>query len=110
MHPPKPTLAPPYPPDPELKTLPGGGPPADFDYHTTGLAADILAPKTKWEREVLEYALAYLEERQIVAVTEAKDYNEPRYHLVPNPRYADALSKIGQAGASGLQTLRFTDL
>ncbi len=96
LHPPKPTLAPPYPPDPELKTLPGGGPPADFDYHTTGLAADILAPKTKWEREILEYALAYLEERQIVAVTEAKDYNEPRYHLVPNPRYTDALSKIGE--------------
>ena len=99
-----------YPPDSDTKTLPGGGPPSEFDYHTTGLAADILAPKTKLEREILEYALAYLEERQIIAVTEAKDYNEPRYHLVPNPCYADALSKIGENGVSALQSLRFNDL
>lgn len=110
LHPPKPSVLPIYPPDADLKTLPGGGPPSDFDYHTTGLAADILAPKTKWEREILEYALAYLEERQIVALTEAKDYSEPRYHLVPNPRYADALGKIGQAGTSALQPMRFNDL
>ena len=110
LHPPKPSLLPIYPPDAELKTLPGGGPPADFDYHTTGLAADILAPKTKVEREILEYALAYLEERQIIAVTEAKDYNEPRYHLVPNPHYSDALSKIGQNGMPAIQNLRFNDL
>ena len=43
-HPPKLSLQPLFPPDPNLKTLPGGGPPTDFDYHTTGLAFDILRP------------------------------------------------------------------
>jgi hypothetical protein len=97
-HPPKPSLQPLFPPDPDLKALPGGGPPAEFDYHTTGLAFDLLRPAAPNDWKTLEYALGYLEERQIIAVTEAKDNDERRYHIVPNPRYAVALSKIAQTG------------
>ena len=98
LHPPKPSLRPPFPPDPALKTLPGGGPSSDFDYHTTGLVFDIARPAGKADQHILDYALSYLEERQIIAVTEAKDNDERRYHLVPNPRYAEALTKIAQTG------------
>lgn len=98
LHPPRPALPPIYPPDPDSKILPGGGPPADFDYHTTGLAFDVLRPAAKSEWETLEYALSYLEERRIIAVTEARDNDERRYHVVPNPRYVDALTRIAQTG------------
>ncbi len=98
LHPPRPSLLPVYPPDPESKTLPGGGPPADFDYHTTGLAFDILRPALSADAKTLDYALSVLEERGIIAVTEARDNGERRWHIVPNPRYAYALTRIATTG------------
>ena len=70
------------------------------------LAFDLLRPAAPADWKTLEYALGCLEERQIIAVTEAKNNNERRYHIVPNPRYLDALSKIAQTG----QTPPLTDL
>lgn len=98
LHPPRPSLLPVYPPDPDSKTLPGGGPRADFDYHTTGLAFDILRPAPAADAKTLDYALSVLEERGIIAVTEARDNGERRWHIVPNPRYADALTHIATTG------------
>ncbi len=98
LHPPRPSLLPVYPPDLDSKTLPINGPPADFDYHTTGLAFDILRPTPPADAKTLDYALSILEERGIVAVTEARDNGERRWHIVPNPRYADALTHIATTG------------
>ena len=96
LHPPRPSLLPVYPPDPAARALPGGGPPADFDYHTTGLAFDVLRPVTALDAETLDYALSRLEEQGIVAVTEARDNGERRWHIVPNPRCADALARLAR--------------
>jgi hypothetical protein len=98
LHPPPPPKGRLWPPDPEAQTLPGGGPPADFDYHTTGLAFDLLRPADSLPRKILEYALGALQDRQIVLWVDAKDRGERRYHVVPNPRYAAALAKIAATG------------
>ena len=96
LHPPRPSLLPILPPDTAARTLPGGGPPAAFDYHTTGLAFDVLRPVSALDAETLDYALSRLEERGVVAVTEARDNGERRWHIVPNPRYADALIRVAR--------------
>jgi hypothetical protein len=98
LQPPPPPKPPLWPPDPEAKARIGGGPPADFDYHTTGIAFDLLRPANDRQRKTLEYALGYLEDRRIIAVVDAKDRNERRYHVVPNPRYGDALARIAATG------------
>ena len=98
QHPPPPPKGPIWPPDPEAHALPGNGPPPDFDFHTTGLAFDILRPSNPRQRRVLEYALGYFEDRQILAWIDAKDRGERRYHVVPNPYYAEALAEIASTG------------
>lgn len=98
LHPPPPPKGLIWPPDPDAQTLPGGGPPADFDYHTTGLAFDLLRPADSRQRKILEYALGALQDRQIVLWVDAKDRGERRYHVVPNPRYAQALAKVAATG------------
>ena len=95
--PPKPPRPPLWPPDPDRMHPPGDGPPPDFDYHTTGIAFDILRPTDEKQRKALEYALDTLEDRRILAYADAKDHNERRYHVVPNPSHADALSKMVSA-------------
>ncbi|HLV79848.1 MAG TPA: hypothetical protein VKT32_06175, partial [Chthonomonadaceae bacterium] len=97
LHPPPPPRGPLWPPDPVEQALPGGGPPPDFDFHTTGLAFDILRPATARQRAMLEYALGYLADRDVAAWIEAKDRGGRRYHVVPNPRYAAALARITSA-------------
>lgn len=82
---------PPWPPDPDAQHLPGGGPPPDFDYHTTGLAFDILWPENPRDRKILDYAIGFWEDRQVLARREERDTGPRRWHLVPNPRYAAAL-------------------
>jgi hypothetical protein len=86
-----PEKRPPLPPDPEEKTLPGGGPPAEFDYHTTGLAYDLLKPANSRDRRILDYAIGVWEDRLVVARREERDAGPPRWHLLPNPRFTDAL-------------------
>lgn len=95
LFPPKPLPLPLWPPGPDAKILPGGGPPADFDFHTTGLAFDILRPADAKQRKTLEYVLDGCAERQIFSVTEAKTEGERRYHIVPNPLYAKPLAQLG---------------
>lgn len=98
-HPPaSPPLRALWPPDPDAATLPGGGPPADFDYHTLGAAFDIERPSSERNRKILEYALGYFEERGIVTSSERKDTSARCYHVVANPRYTRALTKIALSG------------
>jgi hypothetical protein len=92
--PPKPPRPPFWPPDPERLHPPGDGPSPDFDFHTTGIAFDILRPTDEKQRKALEYALDTLEDRRVLAYADAKDHNERRYHVTPNPAHADALSKL----------------
>ncbi len=92
--PPKPLKPPFWPPSPERLHPPGDGPPPDFDFHTTGIAFDILRPTDEKQRKALEYALDSLEDRRILAYADAKDHNERRYHIVPNPAHADALRHL----------------
>ena len=92
--PPKPPPPPLWPPDPNRLHPPGDGPPPDFDFHTTGIAFDILRPTEERQRKALEYALDSLEDRRVLAYADAKDHNERRYHIVPNPAHADALSRL----------------
>ena len=83
-----------YPPDPDLQNLPGVGPPPDFDFHTVGLAFDIMKPADPKTRKILDYALGWCEDRQILAHYEEKDFAPPRYVVFPNLRCAAALEKI----------------
>lgn len=94
LAPPKPLKPPLWPPDPARLHPPGDGPPPDFDFHTTGIAFDILRPTDEKQRKALEYALDSLEDRRILAYADAKDHNERRYHVVPNPAHSDALSRM----------------
>ena len=87
-----------YPPDPDLQNLPGNGPPPDFDFHTVGLAFDIMKPADPKTRKILDYALGWCEDRQILSRYQEKDFAPPRYVVVPNPRCAAALKKITGAG------------
>jgi hypothetical protein len=84
-----------WPPDLDAKNLPGGGPPADLDFHTTGLAFDLLrsADRTQWK--TLEYALGWLCDRHILWWREETEGGSRRYHVVPNPQYAATLARIG---------------
>ncbi|HZT44044.1 MAG TPA: hypothetical protein VFA07_17900 [Chthonomonadaceae bacterium] len=97
LYPRPPHKGPLWPPDPDEAALPGGGPPPGFDFHTTGLAFDILRPTEARQREILEYALGYLADRKVMAWIEARDYGGRRYHVVPNPRYAAALARIASS-------------
>ncbi len=94
LTPPKPLHPPLWPPDADRLHPPGAGPSPDFDFHTTGLAFDLLRPTDEAQRKALEYALDSLQDRRILAYADAKDRNERRYHIVPNPIYADALSRL----------------
>jgi hypothetical protein len=80
------------PPPANADILIGGGPPGDFDFHTTGLAFDILPPKEPLQRKTLENALGWLSDRHILWWREEKDKAGLRYHAVPNPRYAADLA------------------
>jgi hypothetical protein len=94
LAPPKPLRPPLWPPDPDRLHPPGDGPSPDFDFHTTGIAFDILRPTGEKQRKALEYALDVLEDRRILAYADAKDHKERRYHIVPNPAHADALARL----------------
>ncbi len=96
LAPPKPLKPPLWPPDNARMHPPGDGPPPDFDFHTTGIAFDLVRPTDDNQRKTLEYALDSLEDRRILAYADAKDHNERRYHIVPNPAHADALSKMAR--------------
>ena len=89
---PSPVSAPPsWPPDLDRKSLPGGGPPSDFDYHTVGIAFDLIHPTDDHARKILEFALDTLGERKILTWRDLKERGERHYHIVPNPRFGDAL-------------------
>lgn len=88
----------PTPPDPLAASLPGGGPPADFDYHTTGFVFDLVRPHDARALRNLQYVLGALEDREVIACVEAKDEGERRFHVVPNPRYSVALERIAASG------------
>lgn len=87
------------PPDPSAASLPGGGPPADFDYHTTGLAFDIVQPTDREQRKRLEYALDYLANRQVLWAMIHGDRQPATYHIVPSPRYALPLQSLAAQGS-----------
>ena len=87
-----------FPPDPDLKTLLGTGPPPDFDFHTVGLSFDIVKPADPKTRKILDYALGWCADRQISWHYEEKDFSPARYVVIPNPRYAAALQIIQKAG------------
>jgi hypothetical protein len=93
------------PPPPEHRTLPGGGPPPDFDFHTTGLAFDLLRPANNRERKVLEYALGYLSDRHALWWMDDKERGPRHYHVVPNPRFRNALGEIGLGGRRTLSAI-----
>jgi hypothetical protein len=93
-----PAPKPPLPPDPLLPRLPGGGLEPDFDFHTTGLAFDILRPSDDKQRKLLEYAIGYLQDRQILWHMEEKESGPRRYHVVPSPVLSQALATLATSG------------
>jgi hypothetical protein len=88
----------PVPPDLDAGTTLGGGPPGDFDYHTTGLAFDILKPRSSSDAHLLAYTLDYLTERGILTHADRADARLPRSHVVPNPEFGAALAEIDKEG------------
>lgn len=105
LRPPPPPKGPLLPPDPKARTLPGGGPPGDFDYHLTGRAFDIARPAEAGRRKILDYALGYLEDRRVLWRTETEERgggasaaSGRRWHVVPNPRYGEILAGISRTG------------
>ena len=89
-------------PPPDLSNLPGGGPPADTNYHEMGLALDIKRPTDARNRKILEYALGWLADRQILwwRTDDIDSGGEGRrhYHFIPNPRYRIPLEQIARKG------------
>src|SRR5207248_1180043 len=67
-------------PLPPSAPLPGGGPPPDFNYHSTGLAFDLLRPTDDRRRKLLEYALGWLQDRGVLWQMEEADAGPRRYH------------------------------
>ncbi|MDE2127601.1 MAG: transglycosylase SLT domain-containing protein [Armatimonadetes bacterium] len=74
------------------------GPPPAFNYHTTGIAADVLQPKSRLEQLRLLWALGALSDRGIIAWVRSSSGGPARYHLVPNPAYRLALQKVASTG------------
>lgn len=87
-----------FPPDPLLASLPGGGPPGDFDYHATGWAFDLLRPEDNMQRKTLEYALGYLRDRGVLWFYDETDGGLRRFHVAPDPRFNDALAEVARTG------------
>jgi hypothetical protein len=86
------------PPDPLLISLPGGGPPGEFDYHATGWAFDLLRPADDRKRKTLEYALGYLRDRGVLWFYEETGGGARRYHVAPDPRFNNALAEVARTG------------
>ncbi len=86
------------PPEPPKPKPPGGGPPGDFDYHATGIAFDIRRPADQVQRKILEYALGYFTDREILWWMDEKHRGPRHYHVVPNPRYGACLAAILRSG------------
>lgn len=95
--PPKPA-DPPLPPGPEPPKLPETVPPADFDFHLTGLVFDILKPPRPDQSKLLEYVLGYCADRGVLAWQDVRSDGERRYHVAPNPVYARVLATIAATG------------
>ena len=87
-----------FPPDPDALHLPGNGPLPGFDFHDAGLAFDVMKPADPKRKRILDYALGWCEDRQILWHYEEKDFAPARYVVVPNPRYSNALKKCDSAG------------
>ncbi|MEO7714592.1 MAG: hypothetical protein ABIY70_00190 [Capsulimonas sp.] len=85
------------PPEPDIR--PGGGPLANFNAHTTGVVFDLERPSDRNARKILEYALGYWKDRQVLWWKEERDDGVRRYHVAPNPAYRLALARIGATGA-----------
>ncbi|BDI29538.1 hypothetical protein CCAX7_15890 [Capsulimonas corticalis] len=83
------------PPEPDIR--PGGGPPANFNAHTTGTAFDLIPPTDVNARKTLEYALGYWKDRKVLWWKEEQSEGALRYHIAPNPAYRQALERIGAA-------------
>ncbi len=85
-----------------LGILPGGGPPVDFNFHTTGLAVDIKRPTDPRNGKILEYALGWLTDRHIIwwrpDDIDSAGAGRQHYHLVPNPLYRLPLERIARTG------------
>lgn len=88
LHPGKPAKPPIFPPDPEADLRIGGGPSRRFDHHTTGLTFDLLRPVEARQRATLAYTLDQLEAEGVIDSIEAKDQDQPRFHIAPAPGYA----------------------
>jgi hypothetical protein len=85
----------PMPPDAEIARVTRLGPPARFDYHTTGIDVDILTPADRTQKKILDYVLGYFKDRGILAWREEGVGSEPKHvHMVANPQYATTLSHI----------------
>jgi hypothetical protein len=95
---PTPAAAPGWPPDPGAGTLPGGGPSPDLDFHTTGLAFDLLRPAAARDWKTLEYALGILSDRHVLWWRDERGGGRRRYHVVPNPRVGQALARLAAGG------------
>jgi len=85
----------PMPPEAEISKVTNLGPPARFDYHTTGIPFDILRPTDRTQKKILEYTLGYFKDRRIMAWRDENVGTEPKhYHIVPNSAYAKEFEKI----------------
>jgi hypothetical protein len=92
LHPPLPTLHLPMPPDETL--LPGGGPPADFDYHTTGLAFDLVRPHRPADARILAWILDTLQAQGLLSYMIHREMGEHLLHIVPSPRFQIPLARL----------------
>lgn len=90
-------------PDPLLQAILLHAPPGDFDYHTTGLAFDIRHLSAPAQNRILLYALGLWKDRQVIWWREEDSPSgSAYYHIVPNPRFRKALSRISQTGHAPL--------
>lgn len=67
-----------------------------FDFHTVGIEFDIERPAAAEDRKIMDYCIGYFEDRGIIVRTLSK--GEDAWQIVPNPKYAKALSHIAQTG------------